>query len=222
MPERTTYFSLIYGLQRKIFTTLYIISSLAILTLILYILIEIFSVNGFITFFVVIIYLVISVILGSYLHLLSFIPVNLASSFDPIKNDVARGKLKTLEEFSNRMCKFITGFFSFTFFDIEHCLVHINGHAITSTFDPDAVELNDDFLGTRSRAETEVTYAGKLIISGVNYKQYLIPVWFGEQWLGYIAVYTRQTLRKPFRFLLSDLENNFIDDQLIHILKHEV
>jgi hypothetical protein len=222
MPDRSTHFSLIYGLQRTIFTTLYIISSLAILTLILYILVELFKLNGFITFFAVIIYLVLTVILGSYLHVLSFIPVNLASSFDPIKDDVAQGNIKTPEEFSHRICRFITGFFSFTFFDIAHCLVHIKGQSITSTFDHNNTKYDDDYLGKRSRAAHEVTHAGRLNIGGVNHNQYLVPVWFGEEWLGFITVYTRQILRKPFRNLLSDLENNFIDDQLIHILKHEV
>lgn len=222
MPDRNTHFSLIYGLQRTIFRTLYVISSLAILTLILYILIEIFSLNGFITLFVVIIYLVLAVILGSYLHVLSFIPVNIASSFDPIKDDVANGKIKTSEQFSDRICQFITGFFSFTFFDIAHCLVHINGNKIASTFDHGETQYDDDYLGKRSREAHEVIHAGKLTIEDVNYNQYLVPVWFGGEWLGFITVYTRQTLRKPFRNVLSDLENNFIDDQLIHILKHEV
>jgi len=222
MPHRKTHFSLLYGLQRTIFTTLYVISSLAILTVILYLLIETFSLNGFITFFVAIIYLVVAVILGSYLHVLSFIPVNIASSFDPIKDDVAMGKIKTEKEYADRVCRFMTGFFSFAFFDIHHCLVHINGFVLSSTFDQEKTLFDGDYLGKRSRTDQEVTHEGKLTIEDVTYNQYLVPVWFGGEWLGFITVYTKQTLRKPFRNILSDLENNFIDDQLIHIIKHEV
>ena len=222
MPHRNTHFSLIYGLQRAILTTLYIISSLAILTVILYVMIELLKLNGFITFFVVIIYLVLAIIFGSFLHVLSFIPVNIASSFDPIKDDVAMGKIKTEKEFSDRVCKFITGFFSFTFFDIAHCLVHINGFIISSTFDQTGTKYDDDLLGKRSREAHEVTHEGKITIENINYNQYLVPVWFGGEWLGFVTVYTRNTLRKPFRDILSDLEDNFIDDQLIHIIKHEV
>ena len=222
MPHRNTHFSLIYGLQRTIFRTLYLISSLAILTVILYILIELFSLNWFITFFVIIIYLILAVILGSFLHVLSFIPVNIASSFDPIKDDVANGNIKTSEQFSDRICKFITGFFSFTFFDIVHCLINVNGQTISSTFDQGKTKYDDDYLGTRSRETHEVIHEGKITIDDVKYNQYLVPIWFGGEWLGFFTVYTRNTLKKPFRNVLSDLENNFIDDQLIHILKHEV
>ncbi len=222
MPDRNTHFSLIYGLQRTILTTLYIISSLAILTLIFYILFEIFSLNGFITLFVIIIYLVLVVILGSYLHVISFIPVNLASSFDPIKDDVARGNITTSKQFADRICRFITGFFSFTFFDIVHCLVHIKGNIVTSTFDQGKTKYDDDYHGKCSKEAHEVAHTGNITIEGVKYNQYLVPIWFGEEWLGFITVYTRHNLRKPFRNVLSDLENNFIDDQLIHILKHEV
>jgi len=222
MPDRNTHFSLIYGLQRTILTTLYVISSLAILTLILYILIEIFSLNGFMIIFIVVLYLVLAVILGSFIHVLSFIPVNIASSFDPIKDDVANGTIKTTQQFSERVCRFMTGFFSFTFFDIVHCLVHINGEIITATFDQSSTKFDDDYLGKRSREAHEVTHEGKITIEKINYNQYLVPVWFGKEWLGFLTVYTRNTLRKPFRNILFDLEDNFIDDQLIHIIKHEV
>ena len=222
MPDRNTHFSLIYGLQRTILTTLYVISSLAILTLILYILIEIFSLNGFMIIFIVVLYLVLAVILGSFIHVLSFIPVNIANSFDPIKDDVANGKIKTSVEFSERVCKFMTGFFSFTFFDIVHCLVHVNGETVASTFDQTKAKYDDDYLGKRSREAHEVSRAGKITIEDVNYNQYLVPVWFGGEWLGFLTVYTRHSLIKPFRDVLFDLEDNFIDDQLIHILKHEV
>jgi hypothetical protein len=45
-----------------------------------------------------------------------------------------------------------------------------------------------------------------------------IPIWFGERWLGTIGILTPFKLLKIFQRYLSEIENLYIDDQLLHVL----
>jgi hypothetical protein len=69
-----------------------------------------------------------------------------------------------------------------------------------------------------SKATENCIQAGKFLVGKKHYHLYIIPIWFGEEWLGYIGIFTERKLGKLFRAFLSDFENNYVDDQLKHVL----
>ena len=73
-------------------------------------------------------------------------------------------------------------------------------------------------LDKRSETVSETNFVGKIKLQeGAGYL-YLTPMIFGEDKLGYIAVITRHRLWKIFRQLLTEFEDHFVDDQVVHIL----
>ncbi|HRW21916.1 MAG TPA: hypothetical protein P5509_08085, partial [Bacteroidales bacterium] len=59
---------------------------------------------------------------------------------------------------------------------------------------------------------------GKFKDKDFNLHFYTIPVWFGNDYLGYMVVGVRNKLGRFFIGFLQDFENLFIDDQLLHIV----
>jgi hypothetical protein len=64
----------------------------------------------------------------------------------------------------------------------------------------------------------ETIYLGKVKLEDSRGHLYLTPMIFGEENLGYIAVVTRHRLWRIFKELLTEFENHFVDDQVVHIL----
>jgi hypothetical protein len=60
----------------------------------------------------------------------------------------------------------------------------------------------------------------KIKIDDKNYHPYIIPIHFGEEWLGYFAVFSKSKLNKIYIEFLDNFEDDFIDDQLIHVLRN--
>ena len=61
---------------------------------------------------------------------------------------------------------------------------------------------------------------GKVEINGKKHFGYIIPIYFAEEWLGYFTVFTKNKLHKIFIDFLDNFEDDYIDDQLIHILRN--
>ena len=212
-------FSSMYRLQKTLLTVFYIVSAIAIYCVIGYILIHILHSGFFIIASSVIVYLILAVLFGSFMTIISYIPSNLSGAFDPIKNDIANRRIKTSRDFSQRLVIFINDFFDFAFMDVEHSLVKIGTDEPSLSFSP--ADLDLDELSSRAGNSREVNYLGKKTIGTEELHCYIIPIWFGEQWLGFYGVYTKTKLWKIFVDLLADFENSYIDDQLIHVLDYQ-
>ena len=63
----------------------------------------------------------------------------------------------------------------------------------------------------KSQGTEEVTYIGSYNISGKKHHLYIIPIWFGNEWLGYIGILTENRLLKIFCSFLAYLENIYLD-----------
>jgi len=59
---------------------------------------------------------------------------------------------------------------------------------------------------------------GKIIIDNSTYSGYAIPMYFGGEWLGYFAVFTTTKLNAIYLDFLDRFEDDYVDDQLVHVL----
>jgi hypothetical protein len=170
-----------------------------------------------------VLYLGITVVLGAFIYFISYIPFNLSTAFDPIKNDIASGRINTIHAFGEQVTEFVTGFFDFSFLDIEYAVFQSDGSEMISTpVHPELMNTLKEFdLLHISKQGDEIVKVGKLTVGDLPFHLYLVPIWFGEQWLGYLALLTPKTMGPFFRRFIQEFENNYIDDQLVHVLNSE-
>jgi len=162
------------------------------------------------------------VVLGSIIHTFIYIPFNLAREFDPIKNAIAAGEISNPEQLGKEVTAFTTRFFDFAFLDIDHAFIHVGEAGPVSHEDLSGaygvLESND--IPGQSRKLESVTRAGKLILDGKEFHLYILPIWFRDRWLGYMGLLTRQRIGWLHRRFLTDFENQFLDDQFMHVIQH--
>ena len=181
---------------------------------------DILGIRGVTIILITIIYLVIAVLGYSFIHVISYIPSNLAGAFGPVQNAIADGSIQSAGDMARDLSAFMVTFFNFAFFDIEYALVKIKNDKgfWPAEKDPGEVVLNIGELDKRNETITETTYVGKIKFQDRTGHLYLTPIFFGEENLGYMAVVTRHRLWKIFMQLLTEFEDHFVDDQVVHIL----
>jgi hypothetical protein len=74
-----------------------------------------------------------------------------------------------------------------------------------------------DQIDMKSGEGEDTLYMGKIKTGRGNFHLYVTPLVFGESRLGYIAVLSRNRIWRIFRRLLAEFENDFIDDQVVHV-----
>lgn len=199
----------------------YLISVLSLLWVIFYVLDDVLGLKGVTIILLAIAYLVLAVLGYSFIHVVSYIPSNLAGAFDPIQDAVADGSIQSAGDLTRELSVFMVTFFNFAFFDIDFALVKIRDEISSWPVEPDAgdVGLNIGELDRRNETIEETVYLGKVSRTGQGAGHlYLTPMIFGDENLGYFAVVTKHRLWKIFRQLLTEFENHFVDDQVVHIL----
>ena len=220
MFQRNRSFSVLYGLQRTLLSVFYLVSVLALFWIIFYLMDDVLEMQG-VTIILVSILFGVAVVLGySLIHVISYIPSNLAGAFDPVQNAIADGSIQTPGALARELSSFMVTFFNFAFFDIDYALVKIKDETGCWPVDTDQGELGLDtgVLEKQSKAVTETVYMGKVRWADKTGHVYLTPMIFGEENLGFIAVVTRHRLWSIFKQLLTEFENHFVDDQVVHIL----
>jgi len=220
MFQKNKSFSVLYGIQRTLLAVFYLATVLSLFWIIFYLLDEVLGLQGVTIILVTIVYLVIVVLGYSFIHVVSYIPSNLAGAFDPIQNAIADGSIQTAGDMARDLSAFMVTFFNFAFFDIEYALVKIKNDkaAWPAETDPGEMGLIMADLDKRNETVSETIYVGKIKFQEGAGHLYLTPMIFGEDNLGYIAVITRHKLWKVFRQLLTEFEDHFVDDQVVHIL----
>ncbi len=163
-------------------------------------------------------FLLIATLGWAYLYVLFSIPQRIPGSFDYLKNDISSGKLVSPLEFQKELCSFLVKFYNYAFFDVHYSVVKIKGMEpafssgeISSSFVWDNVE--EKLAGEDKQIEH-----GKIRVNGKSYYSYSTPVYFGHEYLGFFMVFTKRKAGKLMLRILRDLENNFIDDQLMIII----
>lgn len=214
-------FSFIYNVQRTIllvfFSTTAIAFSIALARLVSWL----FPGQFFVLIASLVLYVVLAVVAGSLIHVVSYIPFNLASAFDPIKNDIASGAIGDMEQLGKRICRFTTDFFDFSFLDIAGAFIQTGESDLISHEDlaDVAAEMGKFGMLERSKQIEKVERAGRFTRQGREYHLYILPIWFGEHWLGYMGLLSEKRISRFFLEFLMEFENDFLDDQILHVMK---
>ena len=211
---------MIYNVQRIILMVFYTISMVALSIPLARLVSNLSPDHLFPLVATLVIYMVLVVVAGSFIHTISFIPFNLASAFDPIKNDIASGDIRTVEELGKRITAFTTRFFDFAFLDIDHALLHTDETGPVSHEPiPETMQAMERFgMLEKSRQLRQIQYAGKVKQGHREYQLYILPIWFGENWLGYMGLMSKKRITGFYQKFLMDFENNFLDDQIMHVI----
>jgi len=168
-----------------------------------------------------ILYIALVVVIGSFIHVVSYIPFNLATAFDPITNDIASGEINDIDQLGKRVSRFTTDFFNFSFLDIGHSFIQTEKSGFISNEDITEVKhaLEDYQMIEKSMQLEEIINAGRIRFQNTEYHLYILPIWFGERWLGYMGLLSRKRISRFFQRFLMEYENNFLDDQLMLVMK---
>ncbi|MGW8316214.1 MAG: hypothetical protein ACWGNV_11480 [Bacteroidales bacterium] len=209
-------FSYIYNVQRIVLLIFYTTTAVALSIPLARLFATCFSGSFFPLAVSLVLYIVGVVVFGSFIHVVSYIPFNLATAFDPIKNDIASGRISTLEQLQRRLTLFTTGFFDFAFIDIEVAAMQLEGSKLVSHQETAGLETILDSYGMleKSRQLESIIRAGRITLGEENYHLYILPIWFADQYLGYMALVSRKRISRFFQKFLMEYENNFLDDQI--------
>ena len=220
MSRRSSY-SFIYNLQRIILLVFFTTTSVA-LSIPLALLVMRLSPNQLYPLVItLLVYMILVIVVGSLIHVISYIPFNLATAFDPIKNDIASGKISTIEQLAERITLFTVQFYNFSFLDITHAYIETEESGIISFESNSHLDkiLKDYKMLDKSQALEEIIRAGKISLPDRNYQLYILPLWLGETWLGYMALLSEKRISRFFQRFLMEYEGNFLDDQIMHVVR---
>lgn len=172
---------------------------------------------------VVVLMVLVFVFVGSYFYLIVCLPDRLSRTFDVVRNDIASGKITTEEQFAKRVNEFLMKQFNFVFLDVEYSAVGISDSQkvyFTSDFPKELI--GDAKKIFKKSSETEdVIYEGFDKYQEKKSYKYIIPIFFGNRNLGFMYVLTNKKLNPLFKGILSDFEDLYVDDQLLHVLNNQ-
>ncbi len=220
MNKRRSY-SLIYKLQRIILLVFYSTTCIALSVPLARWVLKLSQDQLYPLVITLLVYLISVVIIGSMIHVISYIPFNLAAAFDPIKNDIASGRISTMEELAKRLTVFTVQFYNFSFLDISHAFLETRESGVIGFESNKEVDkfLKEYKMLDKSKTLEEISLAGKISLPERDYHLYLLPIRMGETWLGYMALLSEKRISPFFQRFLLEYEDNFLDDQILHLVK---
>ncbi len=207
--------SIFENLQVIVFTITYVISSISVYVL-LYFLID--FIPSTIAIILSVIYFILALVLGMYLHFLFSIPENLPGTYDDIKNSIASGDITKSSQFSDELSSFLIEFYNYSFFDIQYSAVNAvdSDLVCSSPLIKDIIDWIE--IEEQTKSSSEVQKSIKVKIDRTIFHVSTIPIYFNDKYLGFFSVFTKQKLGMFRTKLLCDLENNYIDDQLMQVI----
>ena len=220
LPKSTRQGNIFFALKRTIIITFFIVSAVVIGVTFLFFLLNYTGIPPKYLILIAIFYTIITAIAGIVLNIFIEIPT-IASAYDEIKNAIAKKEIQSPEVFSEEVSKLMCRFFNFPFFTIDYAFMKVTqfdyGYSSSDVVDfIDGVEFEK--LLSESKEKEESSFQGVIEIKKKKYYTYLIPIWFGAEWYGYLAVLTNTKLPAIFRAFLNSFEDDYLDDQLIHVL----
>lgn len=220
MSRRSSY-SFIYKLQRIILLIFFTTTSIALSVPLALLLIKLSPNQLYPLVITLLVYMIVVVILGAMIHVISYIPFNLATAFDPIKNDIASGEISNIEKLGERITSFTVQFYNFSFLDITHAYIEIGDSGIIGFESNTQVDkvLKEFRMLDKSKVLEEISLAGKISLPERDYQLYILPLWLGESWLGYMALLSEKKISRFFLRFLMEYEENFLDDQIMHLVR---
>jgi hypothetical protein len=220
--NRQRHYSFIYNLQRITLLIFYATTAVAI-SIPLSMLVMGLSPNQLFPLVITLLaYIILVIVVGSMIHVISYIPFNLATAFDPIKNDIASGHISTIEELGARITSFTVAFYNFSFLDISYAYIQTEHSGLLGDQKNSQMKniLKERGILEKSRQTDLITREGKIMLEGKAYQLYILPIWLGEIWLGYMALLSEQRISRFFQRFLMEYEENFLDDQIMHLVRY--
>ncbi len=220
MSRRSSY-SFIYNLQRIILLVFFTTTSIALSVPLAMLVMKLSPNHLYPLVITLLVNMVVVVILGAMIHVISYIPFNLATAFDPIKNDIASGDISSIKQLGERITSFTVQFYNFSFLDISHAYIEIQESGIIGFESNSQVDkvLKEYSMLDKSKVLEEITLAGKISLPERDYQLYILPLWLGESWLGYMALLSEKRISRFFRRFLMEYEGNFLDDQIMYVAR---
>lgn len=151
---------------------------------------------------------IISIIVGAYLYVILTIPFKMPEKFDVIKNKVALGEYKSINDFQTDVANFLKDFFNFFGANV------VGGKFCLKNCEQLILDCNVDFSALNQDSFTR----NKKWLRN-NKRAFHLPVKLGDRKLGYIILITQGYTLPVFNSVLKDFENYYLDDQLIHLIK---
>jgi len=216
MKRKNNFF--LESFQLKVFTITYVLSCILIYWLMSFF---IFRFNVTVLIIISLVFLILATLGWAFLYILFSIPQRLAESFDSIKNNISSGKISTIDGFADDICFFLVRFYNYSFFDVNYSAMKIAGNDIHFSSPLIKRALDWEKVEVEAGNSENVIDHKKIRFDNKNHNAYTVPVFFGERLLGFFTVFTSHKLGKLRLKLLSDLENFYIDDQLVHVLNME-
>jgi len=206
-----------YRIERSVLTGFFLVSMVSLSFLLIRGILLLFPDQLYPLVAGLLLYTALTVVLGAYMHTISFIPYRLAGAFDPIKNDIASGVIRDEAQLARRITAFTVDFFDFAFLDIAHAFLHTERSGMVSHEELQSPERAMEAFGMleMSKGLEGMVRAGKIDEGGKQYHLYILPLWFGERWLGYMGLLSPRRIGRFTRRYLEAFENNYLDDQLM-------
>jgi hypothetical protein len=158
---------------------------------------------------------------GAWLWVFIRLPFGLAQAFDPMRNKIASGEIQSADEFAREIGNFMVNFFSFYRFDVVAVQMLVKGNApVFVPGDYKNCAPDGEAFIEQSRQTEAIIPVGKHRFNSTLCHGYLLPVWFGKEWLGYLCVFTDTRLHKINLKFLNEFESLYLDDQLMHVLNY--
>ena len=151
-----------------------------------------------------------SVFTGALTYVVFSIPFDLAVKFDPIKNDIASGKLSDLNGAQKTIGEFAVSFFNYVGADVVGGKVYFKGSYL-----PSVIECETDIEGI----PLEMLRQKKRLRIDKNHKAYYLPVIFEEEELGYLILITKGFTFPFFYSILEYFEDYSLDDQVMCLVR---
>jgi hypothetical protein len=220
MNKRRSY-SLIYQLQRIILLVFYSTTCIALSVPLARWVLKLSQEQLYPLVITLLLYIIVVLIIGSMIHVISYIPFNLASAFDPIKNDIASGRISTMEQLAERLTVFTVQFYNFSFLDISHAFLETRESGVIGFESNKEVDkfLKENRMLDKSKTLEEISLAGKISLPERDYHLYILPIRLGETWLAYMALLSEKRISPFFQRFLMEYEDNFLDDQILHLIR---
>ncbi|HOE05569.1 MAG TPA: hypothetical protein PLZ52_10150 [Bacteroidales bacterium] len=166
------------------------------------------------------VFIIICALAGSYLFVISYIPLKLVDAFDEVRNKIASEEITGVGEFADYINRFTVNFFNFRFFDVMHNAIFVKSKSrvfLSEHLTSDNIS-DIDSLWKIASSQEDIHPIGWVEMHGEKSFAMLIPIWFGKEYLGMMIMYLRQKPGKFFTGMIRDYEELFIDDQLLHIV----
>ena len=154
----------------------------------------------------------------AFLIVIFKLPQNMADKFDEIKNKIARKEISDSKEFAEELSSFLIRFYNYTFFDVQFSAVKIINEPVYCSSEEIAEVIHWEDNERFCLVTPDLQMHGKMNIGKSSFHAYTLPIHFGDNYLGFFTVFTKQKLGFLSLKFLADFEENYIDDLLLHVM----